>query len=143
MASSLFLAASEAESGKSASALGLFDLVVLGDPDAVTARATRLGPGLSQARLSDPQDPQLQERLATEHARRRAHSRAHEEGMVHLGLADGMVSGAEVTGASGSGVDVEGLRKPVNDLSRGATVQDIVATVAITAVQAQGTQAAS
>jgi phosphate acetyltransferase len=32
---------------------------------------------------------------------------------------------------------LQGLRKPVNDLSRGALVQDIVTTVAITAIQAQ------
>ena len=35
----------------------------------------------------------------------------------------------------------QGLRKPVNDLSRGATVEDIVNTVAITAIQAQMMQA--
>ncbi|MCW2874928.1 phosphate acetyltransferase [Actinacidiphila oryziradicis] len=33
---------------------------------------------------------------------------------------------------------LQGLRKPVNDLSRGALVSDIVNTVAITAIQAQG-----
>lgn len=32
---------------------------------------------------------------------------------------------------------LQGLRKPVNDLFRGALVQDIVNTVAITAIQAQ------
>ncbi|KIF76778.1 phosphate acetyltransferase [Streptomyces sp. 150FB] len=36
---------------------------------------------------------------------------------------------------------LQGLRKPVNDLSRGALVQDIVTTVAITAIQAQGEDA--
>ena len=33
---------------------------------------------------------------------------------------------------------LQGLNKPVNDLSRGALVEDIINTVAITAVQAQG-----
>ncbi|WP_024287042.1 phosphate acetyltransferase [Cellulomonas sp. KRMCY2] len=40
-------------------------------------------------------------------------------------------------GAVAIGPVMQGLRKPVNDLSRGALVQDIVNTVAITAIQAQ------
>ncbi|RYB91664.1 phosphate acetyltransferase [Nocardioides oleivorans] len=41
-------------------------------------------------------------------------------------------------GALAVGPVLQGLRKPVNDLSRGALVRDIVNTVAITAIQAQG-----
>ncbi len=40
-------------------------------------------------------------------------------------------------GAIAVGPVLQGLRKPVNDLSRGALVRDIVNTVAITAIQAQ------
>ena len=40
-------------------------------------------------------------------------------------------------GAVAIGPVLQGLRKPVNDLSRGATVRDIINTVAITAAQAQ------
>ncbi|MET9891365.1 phosphate acetyltransferase [Streptomyces sp. NPDC006465] len=40
-------------------------------------------------------------------------------------------------GAIAVGPVLQGLRKPVNDLSRGALVQDIVNTVAITAIQSQ------
>lgn len=41
-----------------------------------------------------------------------------------------------IAGAVAIGPILQGLRKPINDLSRGALVQDIVNTVAITAIQA-------
>ena len=44
-------------------------------------------------------------------------------------------------GAVAIGPVLQGLNKPINDLSRGALVDDIVNTVAITAIQAQGASA--
>jgi phosphate acetyltransferase len=41
------------------------------------------------------------------------------------------------TGAIAIGPVMQGLNKPVNDLSRGCTVEDVFNTVAITAIQAQ------
>ena len=41
-------------------------------------------------------------------------------------------------GAVAIGPVLQGLNKPINDLSRGALVGDIVNTIAITAIQAQG-----
>jgi phosphate acetyltransferase len=46
-------------------------------------------------------------------------------------------------GAVAIGPVLQGLKKPVNDLSRGATVNDIINTVAITAIQAQQVDASS
>ncbi|QNO38348.1 phosphate acetyltransferase [Protaetiibacter sp. SSC-01] len=88
-------------------------LTILGDPDAVRARVAALGLDLGDTRILSTSDPELHGRFAEEYARLRAHKGVSPElaadtvtdvsyfgtMMVHLGLADGMVSGAKHTTA--------------------------------------------
>jgi phosphate acetyltransferase len=83
-------------------------LTILGDEEPIRARAAELGLDIEAARVLSPHDPELVEKFATEYSQLRAHKgmtveRAREivtdvsyfgTMMVHLGLADGMVSGA-------------------------------------------------
>jgi phosphate acetyltransferase len=92
---------------------GVARLTLLGDEKLVRARASVLALDLEEATVVSPTDPELVERFAAEYARARAHTgmtieRAREvvtdvsyfgTMMVHLGLADGMVSGAVNTTA--------------------------------------------
>ncbi|WP_285114009.1 phosphate acetyltransferase [Leifsonia sp. fls2-241-R2A-40a] len=94
-------------------ARGVADLTILGEPFEVRSRAIELGLDLSGAEVISPFDDVLRLRFAEEYARLRAHkgitldqasdtvTDASYFGtmMVHLGLADGMVSGAAHTTA--------------------------------------------
>ncbi|MFB8187796.1 phosphate acetyltransferase [Microbacterium sp. NPDC055988] len=89
------------------------DLTILGDEASIRARAVELGVDIAAAQVISPTDPELVERFAAEYARLRAHkgitlAQAADTVtdvsyfgtmMVHLGLADGMVSGAAHTTA--------------------------------------------
>jgi phosphate acetyltransferase len=89
------------------------DLTILGDEGEIRARATALGIDLAAAQILSPTDPEHVERFAEEYARLRAHKGVtlgqaadtvtdvsyFGTMMVHLGLADGMVSGAAHTTA--------------------------------------------
>ena len=89
------------------------DLTILGDEEAIRARATELGVDIARAQILSPTDPEHVERFAAEYARLRAHKGVtHAQAadtvtdvsyfgtmMVHTGLADGMVSGAVHTTA--------------------------------------------
>lgn len=93
---------------------GVADIVLLGDANQVHARAATLGLDLQHAEIVSPQDPGLIEQFAAEYAQLRAHKgvtidQAREKlrdlsyfgtMMVHLGMADGMVSGAVNTTAN-------------------------------------------
>ena len=92
---------------------GIADLVLLGDETTVRARATELGLDIAAARVVATSDPELLEKYAEEFARLRAKKgvtleQAREKVqdvsyfgtmMVHMGDADGMVSGAAHTTA--------------------------------------------
>ena len=92
---------------------GVADLTLLGEETKVRARASALGLDLDRAKIISPHDPVLVEQFAAAYAEARAHKgmtveRAREvvtdisyfgTMMVHLGLADGMVSGAVNTTA--------------------------------------------
>jgi len=88
-------------------------LTILGDPALMRERASRIGLNLDEANLVSPFDPDLREQFAQAYADARAHKgmtleRAREvvsdvsyfgTMMVHLNMADGMVSGAAHTTA--------------------------------------------
>ena len=92
---------------------GVAKLTLLGDETRVRARASALGLDLDEASITSPLDADLVEQFAAAYAEARAHKgmtveRAREivtdisyfgTLMVHLGLADGMVSGAVNTTA--------------------------------------------
>ncbi|MGK0714931.1 phosphate acetyltransferase [Leucobacter sp. W1153] len=94
-------------------ARGTARLTILGDEAAVRKRASELGLSLEDAEVVDPETSPLRARFAQEYARLRAHRGVTLEEateriadvsyfgtmMVHLGLADGMVSGAAHTTA--------------------------------------------
>ena len=92
---------------------GVADLTLLGDENKVRARASTLGLDLDEASIVSPLDADLVEKFAAAYAEARAHKGMTVElareivtdisyfgtMMVHLGLADGMVSGAVNTTA--------------------------------------------
>lgn len=92
---------------------GVARLTILGDPQQVRARAAGLGVDLAAADVIDPFAEPLRQRFAEAYATERAHRGVSLELardtvtdvsyfgtlMVHLGLADGMVSGATHTTA--------------------------------------------
>ncbi|WP_307806970.1 phosphate acetyltransferase [Naasia sp. SYSU D00057] len=92
---------------------GVARLTLLGDEADIRARASAVGADITGAEILDPHGAELRERFAEEYARLRAHKGVTLEAardvvvdvsyfgtmMVHLGLADGMVSGAVHTTA--------------------------------------------
>lgn len=92
---------------------GIVDLTILGVEASVRRRGAELGVDLAGAQVLDPDHSGLLDRFGAEYARLRAHKGISEDRareimrdisyfgtmMVHLGIADGMVSGAAHTTA--------------------------------------------
>ena len=92
---------------------GIAELTIVGDETHIRSLASSIGADISGAQLLSPNDPNLVEEFATEYAKLRAHKGMTVEQareivtdvsyfgtmMVHLGKADGMVSGAAHTTA--------------------------------------------
>jgi len=88
--------------------LGVADLTLLGEESVVRAKASAVGVDIQGATIVSPKDSDLVGRFAQEYTRLRAHKGMTEERaaeivtdvsyfgtlMVHMGIADGMVSGA-------------------------------------------------
>ncbi len=95
------------------SRLAVADLILLGDEAVIRAKAAAIGLDISAATIVSPDDPQLVDTFAEEYTRLRAHKGMTMQiatetvsdvsyfgtMMVHLGMADGMVSGAVHTTA--------------------------------------------
>ena len=94
-------------------ARGIVDLSILGAEAVVRRRGAELGVDLANAQVLDPESSGLREKFGVEYARLRAHKGMTEDRareiigdvsyfgtmMVHMGIADGMVSGAAHTTA--------------------------------------------
>lgn len=94
-------------------ARGVARLTLLGEESAIRKRGAELGLAIDSATVIDPETSPLREEFAAEYARLRAHKGVSLEDardrmadvsyfgtmLVHLGLADGMVSGAANTTA--------------------------------------------
>ena len=57
--------------------------------------------------------------------------------LANMSRRQAMAVSLGTAGAVAIGPVLQGLNKPVNDLSRGCSVPDVVNTVAVTAIQAQ------
>ena len=70
-------------------------------------------------------------------AKRRGYTQSRGAGAGELPSVSQFIGALAAGELVAIGPVMQGLNKPVNDLSRGCTVEDIVNTVAITAIQAQ------